>query len=308
MPLSIMFHRSGSSKFLLSASFFLTLFMATACKNTQPKAEETEEAEKVDTIKAVRKKHLVLRSIPSPLQISALLKQAGAKYVSGMLLPPGDAGKYATIYSKSVVVGIYGTDLAYSNMFGQTQQGISYMEAIVKVSDGLGISGMLSNADILSRFQHNMNNQDSLFSIVSELYRESDVSLKENKQNSSAALILAGGWVEGLYIATRLAKSNPSENLTERIGELKFSLNSLLSSLEALKGTSTYTPLISSLEALKTTYDQVTLSYKEKAATTDEAAKSTSLNGSSDAHLSPEQLQTITEQVGKLRASLVTIN
>jgi hypothetical protein len=162
----------------------------------------------------------------------------------------------------------------------------------MKVSDGLGLSAMLSSTDVLNRFQRNMNNQDSLFSIVSELYRETDVSLKENKQNSSAALILTGGWIEGLYIATRLAKATPNKNLTSRIAELKLSLNSLLGTLEELKGNNTYTPLITSLEGLKSTYDQVALSYKEKAAVTNEAAKTT----------------TLTDQISELRATLVATN
>jgi hypothetical protein len=308
MQIIVMFKRSGFLKCQYAAFLLLALCIVSGCKNSPTKIEETDEVEKLDTAKTVKKKHMVFRSIPSPLQISALLKQAGAKYVSGILLSPANAGKYATTYSKSVVVGIYGSDLAYSNIYGQTQQGVSYIEAIMKVSDGLGLSAMLSSSDVLNRFQQNMNNQDSLFSIVSELYRETDVSLKENKQSNSAALILAGGWVEGLYIATRLAKATPNKNLTSRIAELKFSLNSLLGSLEELKGTNTYTPLITRLEAIKSTYDQVSLSYKEKVVATNEAARTTTLNGSSETHLTPEQLQKLTDQVGDLRASLVAIN
>jgi hypothetical protein len=269
----------------------LALLVFAGCKNAAPKKDDAEAAD-----------------IPSPLQISALLKQAGAKYSGGILLNPANSGKYATNFSKSLVVGIYGTDLAYSNMFGQTQQGISYMEAIMKVSDGLGLSSMLSSSKMLSRFQQNMGNQDSLFAIVSELYRDTDESLKENHQNSSASLILAGGWIEGLYIATRLARTNPNKNLNDRIAELKFSLNGLLASLEDLKQNAEYTPLINSLEDINKTYESVSLTYTSKAPATNEEAKVTTINSSSKVQLSEAQLKELTEQIGNLRTSIVKTN
>jgi hypothetical protein len=301
------------SHYLFCQKALLVLFFFSAlvgCKNNSTKKEENEVAdttEHADTLKATRK-HKVFHSIPSPLQISALLKQAGAKYVSSILVPPSNSGKYATNFSKSLIVGIYGTDLAYSNMFGQTQKGISYMEAIMKVSDGLGLAGMLSSTNMLTRFQKNMNNQDSLFSIISELFRETDESLKANKQGSNASLILAGGWIEGLYIATRLAAANPNQHLNDRIAELKFSLSALLSSMEDLKQNAENAKLLKGLEEIKQLYEKVTITYSAKDPSTNEDNKVTTINSSSKPLLSEDQLKELTEQIGVLRNSIVTTN
>lgn len=280
------------------------------CKNTTSNQEESKGQETVEvadsTLKVKARK--IFHSIPSPLQVSALLKQAGAKYVNGILNPPSYAGKYSTNYSKALVVGVYGTDLAYANMFNQTQQSISYMEAIMKTSDGLGLTNMLSSSKLLKRFQSNMNNQDSLFSIIAELYRETDESLKENEQRNSASLILAGGWVEGLYIATRLAKINPNKDLNTRIAELKFSLNGLLDILEEYKSDPEFTSLISDLTSIKQTYDAVGMDYSEKAPTTDEESKVTTINTSSQAAISEAQLKELSDKVESLRTKIVKPN
>ncbi len=291
--------------FYFNALFILLILSTTiGCNNGN---QVKEDATAQDTIEQVDTTRKVTKSRKA-LQVSALLKQAGAKYVSSILNPPSNANKYSTNYTKALIVGIYGTDLAYANMFNQTQQAISYMEGIMKVSDGLGLTDMLSSSNLLSRFQRNMNNQDSLFSIISELYRETDELLKENQQKNSASLILAGGWIEGLYIGTRLAKMSPNKDLNQRIAELKLSLNGMLEMFEEYKTDPEFTSLISDLTSIKNTYDAVDINITKKEPTTNEDSKVTTINSSSQANISDAQLKELTEKVEKLRTKIVKPN
>ncbi len=305
-----MFNKTKVSFCKNTLLLLLMIFSIFGCKNGRSNQEESNGKDTVEvadtTVKVKPKK--VFHSIPSPLQVTALLKQAGAKFVSSILNPPSNASKYSTTFNKSLVIGIYGTDLAYANMFNQTQQAISFMEAIMKVSEGLGLTSILSSSKLLSRFQNNMNNQDSLFSIIAELYRETDESLKENEQKNSAALILAGGWIEGLYIATDLAKMNPNKELNNRIAELKFSLSRLLEKLDDEKSNPETIGLIKDLTSIKQTYEAVDISYSKKEPTTNEDSKLTTINSSSQVTISDAQLKELSAKIESLRNKIVKTN
>ena len=58
---------------------------------------------------------------------------------------------------------------------------------------------------------------------------EIEKSLNEDGRSSTSALIIAGGWIEGLYIATQIAKKMPeNEKIKSIICQLKFSSKSVL--------------------------------------------------------------------------------
>src|SRR5688500_16735654 len=57
----------------------------------------------------------ILHRIPSPLEISVLLKESGKKYNSEFLNSPENLSRYNTNYKRALNLGIYGTDLGYTN-------------------------------------------------------------------------------------------------------------------------------------------------------------------------------------------------
>ncbi len=84
--------------------------------------------------------------------------------------------------------------------------------------------------------QSKMNDRDALLDIISETYWNVDAYLKENDRDNISALMIAGGWVEGLYIATQVASTNDSPELRQRIAEQKLSLNDLIGLRGFLRG------------------------------------------------------------------------
>ena len=77
--------------------------------------------------------------------------------------------------------------------------------------------------------EQNRNDRDSLLNIISETYWNVDAYLKENGRDNISALMIAGGWVEGLYIATQVSKTHDTPELRQRIAEQKLSLGELIS-------------------------------------------------------------------------------
>jgi len=168
----------------------------------------------------------VVFSIPSPIQTAFLLKEAGANYSSTILNPTTSVSNYATKNKKALNLGVYGANLGYATIYDQTQDAISFMAVTKRLSSELNISNLFDEK-MIKRFEANLGNQDSLLVLVSDAFKASDKYLKNSKQNDLSVLILAGGWVETLYLATELTGTTDNNkirnrNVAERgVGDLK---------------------------------------------------------------------------------------
>ena len=118
-------------------------------------------------------------------------------------------------------------------MFDYPQQAMLYMSAAQGLSEELNIVGVF-NEDLMNRLEDNLSNKDSIMDIVSQTYLETDLYLQENERAVIAKAILAGAWIEGLYIATHLkSQGNQRQQVIwEKIGEQKSALSNLINMIE----------------------------------------------------------------------------
>lgn len=165
--------------------------------------------------------------IPSPIQTAELLKQAGAKYNKDLLSNPSDATLYTSTASMALNMGIYGSDLAFAGIFNQNAEIVKYMDCTRKLADGLHVTAAFSD-DRQSRLENNINNRDSVLGIITDSYWDCDAMLQDNDQGHASALMIAGGWIEGLYLACRVAESTNSNEIRIRIVEQRSSLDKLI--------------------------------------------------------------------------------
>src|SRR5258706_6241167 len=109
----------------------------------------------------------ILNEIPSPLEISVLLKESGTKYNLGLLNSSDNLSKYNSNYKKALNLGIYGTDLGYTNIYQQNQDGIKYLASIKSLANELNI-GKFFDRETIGRLAGNSKNLDSLLLITTQ--------------------------------------------------------------------------------------------------------------------------------------------
>jgi len=272
------------------------------------KSELEQEAEKIDSNKSnIDSVGGTMLSIPSPIQTSMLLKKSGAPYSKAILNVPANVSKYSTAVKKALNLGIYGADLGYVILYQQTQDAIGYLSTVKKLGDELGVSGAFSES-LLKRFEKNMDKQDSLMSLSSEAFRSSDAYLKNNERLDASALIIAGGWIEGLYFTTQMVNGKVKDKtpLIQRIGEQKNTLDNLIKLLTPYYQQEGYTEFIDALIDLASTeFDKVEVKYNYIKPTTDEVNKITTINSTTETVVTPEILKNISEKIAIIRNSLV---
>ena len=153
----------------------------------------------------------------------------------------------------------------------------------------------------------NVENRDSLLNIISETYYMLDAYLKENGRDHISAMVIAAGWVEGLYLATTIASKdvNPDPLLLRRIAEQKLSLNNLEDLVKAYNKGNQLNEILDDLKRIRTAYDKVQMK-KEKSTVGVSADGSTVIGGATQTEMSKETLEEITKVVNEIRTRYVS--
>jgi hypothetical protein len=247
----------------------------------------------------------VFYSIPSPIETTSLLKGAGAKYNASYLNPVENVSKYSTAASRALNLGVYGSDLSFTSIFDQTQESMLYLRCTNKLATSLGISGAFDE-ETTARIEANLENRDSLLTIISDSYWNADTYLKENGQPGVSALIIAGGWIEGLYIATQIANATKNDDIATRIGEQKLSLDNLVALLDTYKTTNEgVNSTLLQLQELKAIYDGIQVKTAETEVATDKKEGVTTIDNKSSYKLTPEQLKAISDKAAQIRNKII---
>lgn len=285
---------------LITAILFIT-----GCSGDNGKQEGEQEGTILDSARATLfQVGDELFSIPSPIQTAVLIKEVGANFDSEMLNDAGKAASYSTRVQRSLNLGIYGADLAYITMYDQTQAAVSYLNATRKIADELGVASAFDES-LLNRFQANLGNKDSLLVLVADAYRSSDNYLKNNEREDVGSLILAGGWIEALFFATKVAKSSNHPDVNRRIAEQKNTLENLIKLLQKNNNNEEFAEIVDELINLYSLFEEVEYLYSFQKPTTDAEKKLTVINSTSDVKISPEQLEAINQKVVEIRNIII---
>lgn len=210
----------------------------------------------------------ILQQIPSPLEISVLLKESGKKYNSGYLNSADNFSKYNSNYKKALNLGIYGTDLGYTNIYEQNQDGVKYMSSIKSLADGLNI-GQFFDIETIGRLATNSKNLDSLLLITTQNFNNINHYLQTQSRSNLSVLLLTGGWLEAMHITCNVAGSDPNnKELQEKIGEQKVILENIILLLSFYKESDqNMASLLTDMEELKKVFDKVNITYTYKEST-----------------------------------------
>lgn len=180
--------------------------------------------------KMVRDKKSIFYGLYSPVKVKKIFDNVGVEYTPSVLNPVRNMPNYESSSKKALNLGVYGVDMSYIQLFNLTQESVNYWNAIEKLINDLNIPNEIILASRES-VKKNINNPDSLVQIATTTLAIVRNHLKEQDRESAAAMILIGGWIEALYIATELLynENKPDIEIATIIAEQKYSLNSLVS-------------------------------------------------------------------------------
>lgn len=249
----------------------------------------------------------IFYSLPSPLETAMMIRSAGAVFNEELLNSVDNSTNYTTNKSMALNLGVFTCDLSFASLYDQTEASIDYMNAAKKMADGLGILDAI-NDETIQELEENLNNRDKIMEIISETFMNSSSYLQENERASVAAIVLVGGWMEGLFLATQMVDADSIEDnsLVNRIMDQKLSLDIVLKLLEENVDNQDVRDILADVMDLKESFDKVTLTTTQIETSLDEETNVTTLKSKTTSSLNAEIFIELKGKIETIRTKYIS--
>ena len=298
-------------KRLLYFLIILLIPFAFSCKHGLKQKESFNpvfSTYKSDTTKKNSKapKNEIFYGILTPVEICTIFNRLGITYNNATLNPISNRDQYLSSSKASINTGIYGVDFGYLKVFGIGQQMIDYMVTIREMCNKLGIPDSYLTEPI-KKVQSDISEPDTIMFLMDHAFTKMEAHLREGGRESTAGLMVMGGWVEAMYIATQLVYNpdKPDPEVIQKIAQQKYTLTSLLSFLKNYYDDPVVVYYSKKLKYLKNYFDSFDIYFKKGDLEID-TVKQVFRSTGSEMTVSVETLNRIRDYVSKLRTEMVT--
>lgn len=253
-----------SSLRLIVLFSFVTFFSCSndpSSKENTPQIDSSTIQKEVPKVVSIDKSQMVISDIPFPFEILDNLHNSHIPFDQKAMNVSSNIAKYNQYNSKALNLGVYGADLAYSVTYEQFQQIGNYVKSAKKLADDLNIP-FAFNEEMMDKYNLYKENKDSLTQAVFDSYTQVDKSLRNDERVGIASLVVAGSWLEGLYLSTHTFV-NADENednkvLYKTILGQKKSLVIVVKLLSEHKDQPYFASLINDLNEITSAYSKIT--------------------------------------------------
>jgi len=253
-----------------TALLIMLLYLASACSsNTQQGNTDDGTVATSDTAlktKELQKAKKIIYALPSPHEVASLLiEQSNTRFNESLLNSLKNLSLYSTNRSMAMNLGIYSADISYASVYDQNQIVINYMATAKKLAKSLGILDVVGEGTV-NQLKDNINNRDAIVNILTQTFMNSDSYLKDNERHEVAAMIVVGGWLEGLYLATQLTGKSVTKNpkLVGKIIDQSLSHELMLNMLTDYRKDKDISMLLTEMQSIKPLYDKLQTSVQGK--------------------------------------------
>jgi hypothetical protein len=232
------------NKALICSSIVCSLLLTlSSCKHhdmaVAPPDEVIKDSAKNSTVTSL---DMLMANIPQPTAIGKELSKEGVQLNKALCNSPDKASSYSSTFQQAVNMGVYGADLGYLSCYNQTQDVMQYFAQVAKMGTSLGVGSVFDQhlVDLLGKAAN--NNKDTLNALVQTAFDRAQKELYSNKRATVGTLIFAGGWVEGLYIATNMVKdekNGKNDQLYQKIWDELYAIRYLQQALGDYQKTNT---------------------------------------------------------------------
>ena len=183
--------------------------------------------------------------LPTAFEVTEMLNRIEAAYIQGICNDPQNIDQYLTESQKALNLGVYSADMSYASTYNQHQSVVDFMNVSRKLIDGLDMTAAI-DPELPEKVERFENNKDELIKLISESFYDSYDYLNKNDRGPISMLVVAGSWIEGLYITTHIA--DDTFNNKEMV-KIVMSQKEPLTKLMELLGRYAHVDYIESLQA-----------------------------------------------------------
>ncbi|MDA8714337.1 hypothetical protein OAW23_04275 [Flavobacteriales bacterium] len=246
----------------------------------------------------------IFYSIPSPTVTIEIIEEAGAVFDVQLTNNPQKLDDYTSKAERALNMGVYGADVNYCSAFNKTADVMMLLACTRSLGEELGLESIF-NQTVIDRLNDNRDNADSVQAIITSTFWEIESKLEEDDRPELAALIVIGGWVEGLNIACGQAKLNANnEKMIGSIVDQSIALDNVIRLAKLYSSSSTtIKELLESLEDLQSSFAKIEITESPGASESTDGVPTIGVK--IDRKISTEVLEEIMSKVHTIRTEIV---
>ena len=279
--------------------------VVTGCGGEEKKPEIKTEttAEPKDT--AMEKE--VFYQIPTPNELFDIIKKIGGKGNKDILHKVEMGDKYTDARQKALNFGIYSADLAYASSYDFGTLNLDYLNQIKKMGEEMDISGAFDKT-VFDAASKNLDNGDSIMKIGNKIYFKAYAYLEENDRGAALSNIVAGAWVESLYLITSVAGPYKDKDpIIQSIAEQKYNYDNLWGFLMKYENDEGVKQTIADIEELGDIFNSLEMVEGSEPELVEKDGKMIMVGGT-DIVISKQQYQELVKKIKELRNRFTAVN
>lgn len=236
--------------------FIISVTGIISCKSNKGTNDQKKiELEEIEEL--TRELEEAIYPLPTSADVIKMLTELEVGYMIGISNPVENTSKYVTSSRKALNLGVYGADLSYATLYNMNQDVINYLDAIRVLANDLNMSKIYNKA-LYDEIKTNFDDRDELVSILTLAFNETYRYLSENEQQSQALMVVAGAWIESMYITTHISEAvYHVEGIVRVLLEQKQSFELFLAIAEPHKDDPAVKELLETFEPIKKVYEGI---------------------------------------------------
>ncbi len=201
--------------------------------------------------------HEFVYPLPTAFEITEMLNRIDAAYILDICNPKENVDKYVTEAKRAINMGVYSADLCYASTYNQQSNVMDYTQTIRALIDALDMTRAV-DPELASKMEDNENNREGMTELISNSFYDSYDYLNRNGRGPVSLMIVAGSWIEGLYIATHISQETfENKEMIKILQSQKEPLVKLVELLGKVEGEPNLSEISNDLQPLYKIYTSV---------------------------------------------------
>lgn len=242
--------------YLVIAGFMV---LGTACQSGSNRTSDAlENLEALNPTGDLESFSQIYHLYPSPAEMLDIIDMEEMDFNESLLHPPGQSDRYLDTKSKTYILGLYMTDLAYTALFGRHEATLDYLEAVRALSGEIRIDQAVDDA-MVAKAERNVEYLDSLYSISNDAFMNMIAFCERNDRSNTVVMLSAGAFVESLFLGVHLIDDYATaDRLLQHLADQKYTIDNFMAFAESVgDGDPNVTATIKDLRTIEKIYQGI---------------------------------------------------
>ena len=295
--------------------FLISIMIAYGCQSgNRGTPKLIEDVESGESLEGIQSFNQIYHLYPSPAEMLSIIDMTKMAYDEELLNPVGEADRYVDTKSKTYILGVYMTDLAYAALFGRHEATLDYLEVVRSLSEEIRIDRAVDD-EMIEKARNNVEYLDSLYNISNEAFMNILAYCERNDRSNTIVMLSAGAFSESLFLAVNLIDDyGTADHMLQHLADQKYTIDNFMTFAESVvEDDPNVASTIEDLKKIKDIYDgidpgsgQVSVSGTEDPG--DDQPKKLVIGGSGDnsqPSLTKEEFESLKAAVVELRNKII---